>query len=238
MTKPSSPAVPCRALPLVGELAAKAFRGEKWMTRRPVSAVNSLVDGGPPGRLFARLWLDGAWIDQGPSPAGNLGPYLKAPDPQEDTSHRVYSRVQIGDQFWIREPAEVVGLLRPSETERVTRVKLRYSDGQDSVWMPYPQHLAWDPIGGHKVPNGCFREAARTVVTVTGARPERVQDISETDILAEGVTVDTTAKLTGIPWSSMPTLDDAWRETIQTLYPGLWERNSWLWAWTWEPHRA
>ena len=31
-----------------------------------------------------------AWMDMGPSPAGNLGPYWHVPLPSEDTVHRLY----------------------------------------------------------------------------------------------------------------------------------------------------
>lgn len=31
-----------------------------------------------------------AWVDNGPSPAGNAGPYLHVPYPKGDTVHRIY----------------------------------------------------------------------------------------------------------------------------------------------------
>lgn len=57
-----------------------------------VSRFNSLVDGRKVGwREWASLDLDKAWVDPGPSPAGNPGPYLKVPGP-DDATHRVYPR--------------------------------------------------------------------------------------------------------------------------------------------------
>lgn len=45
-----------------------------------------------------------AYIDNGPSPAGNLGPYLKVPTTEEDpgwrTVHRVYARFQPGERVF------------------------------------------------------------------------------------------------------------------------------------------
>lgn len=50
---------------------------------QPLTRNNTLVNGWcarrwPPER-FAALKLERAWVDPGPSPAGNAGPYLKAP---------------------------------------------------------------------------------------------------------------------------------------------------------------
>lgn len=47
----------------------------------PISRANSRVNGAA-RRVSADLWatydLATAWVDPGPSPAGNVGPYLKA----------------------------------------------------------------------------------------------------------------------------------------------------------------
>ena len=40
---------------------------------------------------------DNAWIDGGPSPAGNAGPYLHLPYPPDQTSHRIYPTLAEGD---------------------------------------------------------------------------------------------------------------------------------------------
>jgi hypothetical protein len=37
-----------------------------------------------------------AWVDLGPSPAGNLGPYWHVEDRDGDCSHRMYPRVLMG----------------------------------------------------------------------------------------------------------------------------------------------
>ena len=47
-------------------------------------------------KFMERLWrnLDwaAAWIDLGPSPMGNPGPYYKVPWPQNETVHRLYPK--------------------------------------------------------------------------------------------------------------------------------------------------
>ena len=84
----------------------QAFLDErKNQTRRMIDAHNSLVDG---NGISKKRWeaagfdLANATIDNGPSPAGNPGPYLKATC-AEGTTHRIYSRVQPGDRIYVKE---------------------------------------------------------------------------------------------------------------------------------------
>lgn len=86
--------------PMVLARAADA----KGVTRRMVTRANSLVDGSPcPADVWACLDWSKAWVDRGPSPAGNEGPYYKVPKPFDqdgapiDTVHRVYPRLAPGD---------------------------------------------------------------------------------------------------------------------------------------------
>lgn len=43
--------------------------------------------------IFDGLDWDEAWVDLGPSIAGNLGPYWHVPYPPEGTVHRLYPKV-------------------------------------------------------------------------------------------------------------------------------------------------
>lgn len=90
---------------------------------------------------------------------------------------------------------------------------------------PSPGKIKWHP--------SIFmpRWASRINLEITGIKVERIQDISEQDILAEGVTVDRVAQWCNVHWSDMPTLHHAWRvlwESINGL--GSWERNPWVWV--------
>ena len=42
---------------------------------------------------WAELDWSKAWVDLGPSPAGNLGPYWHVPDRDGDCTHRLYPKV-------------------------------------------------------------------------------------------------------------------------------------------------
>lgn len=75
------------------------------------------------------------------------------------------------------------------------------------------------------------RAASRLTLEITGVRVERLQDISEADILAEGVTVDRVARWCNTPWSSMPTLHHAWQVLWEQINgPGSWAANPWVWV--------
>lgn len=81
--------------------------GRKTQTRRIIGHGNTLFNGGPWTKLHKDQTWDwaGAWVDQGPSPSGNPGPYLKLPwmsgdaDPFEGTVHRLYPIWRRGDQL-------------------------------------------------------------------------------------------------------------------------------------------
>lgn len=76
------------------------------------------------------------------------------------------------------------------------------------------------------------RWAARLFLRVTEVRVEQLQEISEADILAEGVTVPLAAEVAGVPWPDLPTLHHAW-EAIWNAINGKrhpWESNPWVWV--------
>ena len=74
----------------------------------PIRADNSLVDGWSRGMStvpWRELDFATAWIDPGPSPAGNAGPYLKAFRRTTCSVHRIYprragARPELRDGVW------------------------------------------------------------------------------------------------------------------------------------------
>ena len=84
--------------------------GRKTQTRRIITPGNSLFNGGRWSALHKRQEWDweGAWVDGGPSPMGNPGPYLKLPwqagdDDFQGSVHRIYPVIQPGDRLWVKE---------------------------------------------------------------------------------------------------------------------------------------
>lgn len=146
--------------------------GLKTQSRRVPSWHNSLVDGTRSRKLYADLDFSQAWVDNGPSPAGNPGPHLKAPRISEDTVHRVYPQWQVGDRIWAREA------LRWKDDYIVYDV--------DGARLEWPE--GWKPkwVRDYLSPIFMYRWAARIILEITRVRAQRIREISEEDILAEG----------------------------------------------------
>lgn len=169
----------------------------KTQTRRILSPQNTLRDGHRWSKQWApfeALAWDRAWIDDGPSPAGNPGPYLKAPWSAEDTIHRVYPIVQPGDRLWVRES----GIELMSSSVKLfahDAVRGRYWTDADGgrYGASYSEAITRESMirsGRWKVRPSIFmpRWASRLTLTVTDVRVQRLLDISEEDARAEGVT--------------------------------------------------
>lgn len=164
--------------PMVKALLA----GTKTQTRRLVTRGTSFLDG---YASTAAAWdsLDFAgkhgrqpFVDPGPSPAGNAGPYLQVPKPDTETVHRVYPRWFVGDHLWVRETFTL-------SKGNGHRVLYRADVGTDR-WPPTVELTSaarWTP--------SIFMQHHRSRITleVTSVRVERLQDISEEDAKAEGV---------------------------------------------------
>lgn len=72
------------------------------------------------------------------------------------------------------------------------------------------------------------RWASRLTLDVLSIRVERLHDISEADIIAEGVTIDVVEEMTGV---RVPHLRDAWRLGWKHTYGAEpWNANPWLWV--------
>jgi hypothetical protein len=92
---------------------ARAIReGRQTQMRKPVTRGNSLVDGAKwYHEDWKRLWVPGAYSDDGPSPAGNAGPYLHVLDPENDTRHRVYPRVHLGNVLRVNRTKTLIRIM-------------------------------------------------------------------------------------------------------------------------------
>ena len=195
----------------------------KTETRRIIKPSNSFYDGSPVTQLNRLAWDNSDWenayIDPGPSPAGNPGPYLKLPllvDPWPDTVHRVYPRIQPGDRLWVREKFSYL-----EWSPNPTRGPIWYwADGAvpDGDWTrPKPSiHMP--------------RKYSRITLEVLEVYPQRIQDISEESARAEG-----------IDKPKLIDLDDAflgltsYQIGFKNLWNSIhgkdaWSRNDWVWA--------
>jgi hypothetical protein len=202
--------------------------GTKTQTRRLLSRRNTWFDG---HTATQEMWerLDFAsprvFVDPGPSPAGNSGPYLKVPTRDGSAVHRIYPRVQIGDRFWVKETWQ---------TDPAGEYGTVYRATQPDGIPQLPGHL-WRP--------SIFmpRWASRLTLTITEVRIERLQDISVADARAEGIS-EYGHEFRNEPWFAG---DDMYRnrssvENYAVLWDFIngdvapWSSNPWVLAYTFE----
>lgn len=173
---------------------------QKTQTRRLLTSGNTTVDGSHwSAHAFKQLRFDDAWIDRGPSPAGNRGPYLKAPyiDPELNTDnwkeygtvHRVYPGYQIGDRWYVKEAYGIGGalLVDPCLNYRADGAQMPV----DPKWIAeLMERRDTDSLRlfkeGWKSPLLMPRWAARHFLEITSVRIERLQSITAADAWLEG----------------------------------------------------
>lgn len=197
----------------------QAIRGvRKTHTRRIIKPKNSLRDGWPWPKdpkdyaFEAHDWAN-AYVDNGPSPAGNPGPYLKVPLPIEETVHRVYPRYEVGDRIWVKETFCI---------DEEGKVAL-FADG----WTECPSEDGkWKP--------SIFMGRAQSKITleIVSRRPVRLQDMNEEDAFAEGVSAIHTREL-GSDNVIRPLIITA-KKNYESLWNRIngacsWDANPWVW---------
>ncbi|KKL94831.1 hypothetical protein LCGC14_1860730 [marine sediment metagenome] len=176
-----------------GPLVRAIMEGAKTQTRRVPSSANTLVDG---GRVSAKAWKafewdwDGAVVDPGPSVAGYPGPFLKVPSRAFGTGHRLMPKWAQDDGLWVRETWRVKLMDGGDELEGVF---LGYAADDGELYCgegftrkeQYEQALRYHSKRW-KSSIHMPRWASRLTLQVTRVWPERVQEISYEDELAEG----------------------------------------------------
>ena len=203
--------------------------GRKTQTRRIITPGNSLFNGGRWSALHKRQEWDweGAWVDGGPSPMGNPGPYLKLPwqagdDDFEGSVHRIYPVIQPGDRLWVKEAVAWV-----------SGWGWRYRADNDDLSEKREQ----GEVGRWRSPIHMPRWASRLTLTATDVRPQRLSEISLGDCYAEGCTVGQTEANSGAlpvgwtgPWHE-------YRSLWNSLHgPDAWDANPWVWVKTFDVH--
>jgi len=197
--------------------ALASTHAPKTMTRRLLTRPRSLVDGhAATAAVWARLEFSCSWVDPGPSPAGNPGPYLKVPTVDGDTTHRVYPRVQVGDVIWVKE----------------TYCDRYFDDWSSAYRADYNKDAVGNVVPEPRWSPSMFmpRRLARTLLDVLAVRPERLQDISERDACAEGIGNPVTRDC------KVPKFARLWDELNYKKAP--WVSNPLVWAYTFQPRAA
>lgn len=193
-----SPATAVRERPIImsGPMVRAVLDGTKTQTRRVVTDRNSRGNWRP-----SQCEMESAWVDPGPSPAGNPGPYLKASPsvagyasrdwPADDgIVDRIYPTWTRGERLWVKETWQYADWTEdghPFVGYKADDAR-RLCDFYPELWG---ERIAFDMDGRAadqrwRSPRFMPRWASRLTVEIVEVRVERLQDISEADALAEG----------------------------------------------------
>lgn len=226
-------AVAARERPILfsAPMVKAILAGTKTQTRRVVSDATSRGNVKP-----SRCDLSRAFVDPGPSPAGNPGPYLKAPVVKpEDVGivERIYPPYFVGDRLWVREswnigrpaltsgPNAGAGFV-PKWLPNDGMTVEQYRDHYDDHKLVYA--ASWD---GPDVPPmrpsiHMHRWASRITLEITDVRVERLNAITSADARAEGC---------------VPSLRESETDAFHNLWDSInasrgysWESNPWVYA--------
>lgn len=222
-----------------GPMVRAILEGRKTQTRRVVKPRNSYFDGGSwPRDVVNVLFKDwgNAWVDEGPSPAGNPGPYLHLPLPELGTTHRIYPRWQPGDLLWAREKWRFLGvdMNRLGRTHYHEDVVLEFAaDGKrETIEVKWDIGEALLKTHSHWRPSIHMpRWASRITLKVEDVRVERLQEISLNDVEVEGIAAYTFAR--GVISESPP--DPRWKfielwDSVNAKRGFEWASNPWVWV--------
>lgn len=135
------------------------------------------------------------------------------------------------DRLWVRETWRAWALVGAGDLWRVQYAAdgahrdLVVGDAIPADWT-CPRACERGNAPGIHMP----RWASRLTLEVVSVRVERLHDITEEDILLEGVTVNRVAEWCKVSWSDMPTLHDAWRVLWNHINGAeSWDANPWVW---------
>lgn len=227
-----------------------AFARKKRQVRLPISRANTFCNGNSwNAGHYSRARWDMAFVDPGPSPAGNAGPYLHVSWPQgnDQIGARVYPRFEIGDRLVVREdwhlPASMDGL----NAEAIKQNCLEA--GYRSAWAPVTfaadgSKRNWEEqfeLGRPRDARHMPKWLSRFSPMITEIRIERLRSISMEDLAAEAAEwIDPAIDTLGMPEDDVTSFGtllgfmSTW-DRIHANPNHKWAANPWVIALTFVP---
>lgn len=141
---------------------------------------------------------------------------------------------QPGDRLWVRETFAIVPRTAYARSDGVQQT-LRPEDPYDHDAAIYREGWTRSRGGFRWRPSIHMpRWASRLTLEITGVRVERLQDISEADAIAEGVTAVSSGGVTLFTTTGVncfQTAKDAYAALWESINgPGSWDANPWVWV--------
>lgn len=233
--------------------------GRKTQTRRPLSRLRCEF-GSAPHDFWQHADFGKAWADPGfPDPSGRhrFG-YLHVPaHAVEDcerceamgwgsTAHRLWPRVQAGDQLWVREawqfaPQRFCSCLQGAEPCPCDDWQKGTGCASNRGGVVYRADAK--AVFRWRSPIHMPRWASRITLAVTAVRIERLQDISEADARAEGMPITWDGRGYDPPPPEVDTWQGYARASFSLLWsklhgptgPAAWEKNPWVMVYSFAP---
>lgn len=208
-----------------GPMVRAIMDGRKTQTRRVMERVKLHEDHGPP--LWDRTWLQGEppyqWL--------KVQYGTEESHPAGGTVQRHIPRIEPGDVLWVREAWAI------HDREWHMRAVCYLADPDDA----FAEWLDCGTDDPERWPNKRYssrympRWACRLWLRVTAVRPERLQDITTADAIAEGMTPTWEGQSApGVPHKSeIDQFADLW-DSINAKRGHGWDTNPWVWVYTFE----
>ena len=188
-----------RPIIFIAPMVRALLDGRKTQTRRVLTHRNTLVLGERWGSKspWSGLRFNEAFARTKNPMTGVIDPHLAVPfcHPADEPCpsaecgvYRVRHEVEIGDRLWVRESLKADRMEIFLTGERTTNAAVAYYAADDSECLdPSEFNLAW--VWKNKALPSIHmpRTFSRLTLVVEGVKVERLQDISEDDAIAEGM---------------------------------------------------
>jgi uncharacterized protein YhfF len=143
-----------------------------------------------------------------------------------DPANRLCPYGQPLDQLWVKETFTVLDYEESTKMVHMVfeDVKTQVCQLTDEEWAKYEK---WQERTGKKPSLFMFKSMSRIHLEITDVKVERLQDITEEEARAEGVT--------NPPWESFVNCFQSLWQSING--PESWDANPWVWAVSFKPNK-
>lgn len=229
----------------------RLFLWENWMKERPIlfsgAMARALLDGSKTQTrrvVKPKRVPDGNWMVE---TRGNRHELTHWDNDTAETELIDCPYGQPGDRLWVRETWRGIVKTSAPWDDCTTYDVAHYVPDEDECRRLEYAATFGEGAKGWRPSIHMPRWASRITLEITEVRVERLQDISEADAMAEGITYgptcDTEGRSGGFHWDrtrededTYPTAAQAYRQLWMGINgPGSWDANPWVWVVEFKP---